>query len=126
MDQHGRPSLKGTIMTVMDYRTEDGRADYGFSLEFHPGVGWRVYIIFQPFRQDGDGSLRLAYEATDRNGRRYVNWSAKLNSPGEAKTVAALWAELIHREERDQEQRRDNNKKANDPRAARQLRPDAA
>ncbi len=33
-------------MVVRDYRTQDGLADYGFSIEFQSDVGWRVYIIF--------------------------------------------------------------------------------
>jgi hypothetical protein len=82
-------------MAVMDYRTRDGLADYGFSIEFQPEEGWRVYIIFHPFHEDGS-SLRLPYEAIE-NGRRYVDWRAKLDSLGDARTVAALWAELVQR-----------------------------
>jgi len=82
-------------MAVMDYRTRDGLADYGFSIEFQPEEGWRVYVIFNPFYEDS-GSLRLPYEAI-KNGRRYVDWRAKLDSLGDAKTVAALWAELVQR-----------------------------
>jgi hypothetical protein len=84
-------------MAVLDYRTRDGLADYGFSIEFDPNVGWRVYIVFQPLYGDRDGSLQLPYQSTDGKGRRYVNWSPKLDSLGDAKTVAALWAELSHR-----------------------------
>lgn len=84
-------------MAVMDYRTQDGLAEYGFSIEFQPDVGWRVYIIFDPFHHSHNESLRLPYQSTDHNGRRYVDWSSKLNSLGEAKTIAALWAELTER-----------------------------
>jgi len=80
-------------MTVMDYRTRDGTADYGFSIEYESTAGWRVYILFQPYRDDVD----FPYEAIDHKGRRYVDWSTRLNSLGEAKTVAGLWAELAHR-----------------------------
>jgi len=38
-----------------------------------------------------------------------VNWPARINSLGEAKTVAALWAELIQRYQHDEKQRRDGN-----------------
>ncbi|MGQ0716836.1 MAG: hypothetical protein ACT4NP_05865 [Pseudonocardiales bacterium] len=93
-------------MAVMDYRTQDGLADYGFAIEFQQNGGWRVYIIFLPLHQDHDDSLQLPYQAIDRNGRRYVNWSSKLDSLGEARTVAALWAELIERYQRSQERRR--------------------
>ncbi len=93
-------------MAVMDYRTQDGLADYGFSIEFQSDAGWRVYIIFQPFHQGHDDSLQLPYQSIDGDGRRYVNWSSKLDSLGDAKTVAALWAELIQRYQPSQEQRR--------------------
>ena len=87
-------------MTVMDYRTQDGLADYGFSIEFQPDGGWRVYIIFLPFSYDHDDSPQLPYQSIDHNGRRYVDWSSKLDSLGDAKKVAELWAELIHRYQR--------------------------
>ncbi|MGH3815851.1 MAG: hypothetical protein ACRDUV_25940 [Pseudonocardiaceae bacterium] len=92
-------------MTVMDYRTQDGLADYGFAIEFQSDGGWRVYIIFLPLHRGHDDSLQLPYQAIDRNGRRYVNWSSKLDNLGEARTVAALWAELIHRYQHSQERR---------------------
>lgn len=84
-------------MAVMDYRTQDGLADYGFSIEFQPDGAWRVYSIFQPFYQGHRDSLQLPHQSIDLNGRRYVDWPSKLDSLGEARTVAALWAELIHR-----------------------------
>jgi hypothetical protein len=92
------------IMTVMDYRTQDGLDDYGFSIEFQSDTSWRAYIIFLPFDQEHDDSIQLPYQSIDRNGRRYVDWSAKLDSMGDAKAVAALWAELIHRYHRSREQ----------------------
>jgi hypothetical protein len=91
-------------MAVMDYRTRDGLADYGFSLEFQPDTGWRVYIIFQPSRHNDDENLQFPYQFIDWNGRCYVNWSSKLDSLGDAKTVAALWAELAWCYQRTQEQ----------------------
>jgi hypothetical protein len=96
-------------MVVMDYRTQDKLADYGFSIEFQSDVGWRAYIIFQLSCQ-GDGDSRpLPYQSLDHNGRCYVNWPARIDSLGEAKTVAALWAELIQRYQHDEKQRRDGN-----------------
>jgi hypothetical protein len=91
-------------MTVMDYRTRDGLADYGFSIEFQPDVGWRVYIIFQPFQQSHEDSRDLPYQSTDDKGRCFVDWPGKLASLGEAKTVAGLWAELAERHLRIQQQ----------------------
>jgi hypothetical protein len=84
-------------MAVMDYRTRDGIADYGFSIEFNSDIGWRVYIIFQPAYQGSDDSMKLPHLSIDCNGRRYVNWPSKLESLGEAKTIAELWAELMQR-----------------------------
>jgi hypothetical protein len=96
-------------MVVMDYRTQDGLADYGFSIEFQPDVGWRAYIIFHLFHQDHDDSLLLPYQSLDRNERCYVNWPARIDSLGEAKTVAALWAELTQRYQHTEKQRQDSN-----------------
>lgn len=83
-------------MAVMDYRTQDGLADYGFSIEFESDVGWRVYNVFQPLQEHND-NMKLPYQAIDSKGRCYVDWSPRIDSLGEAKTVAALWAELIQR-----------------------------
>lgn len=91
-------------MTAMDYRTQDGLADYGFSIEYQLDVGWRVYIIFEPFHQGHNDSLKLPYQSIDGDKRRYVDWSPKLDSLGEARTVAGLWAEVTQRYQRTQEQ----------------------
>lgn len=77
------------------YRTRGRLADYGFSIEFQPDIGWRVYVIFQTFHHDDNGSLHLPYRSIGHNGRRYIDWPGKLNGLGEAKTVAGLWVELI-------------------------------
>lgn len=95
-------------MAVMDYRTQDGLADYGFAIEYLPDGGWRVYIVFQPLHQGHDDSMPLPYQSVDRNGRRYVNWSSRLDSLAETRTVAALWAELIRSYQPTQERRRDS------------------
>jgi hypothetical protein len=91
-------------MVAMDYRTRDGLADYGFSIEPLPGDGWRVYIILQPFCQ-ADDAASLPYQSIDSKGRRYVDWPAKLANLGEAKTVAGLWVELVEPYRRAQEQK---------------------
>ena len=103
-------------MAVLDYRTRDGLADYGFSIEFQPKEGWRVYIIFDPFH-GGDNSLHFPYQALE-NGRRYVDWRAKLDSLGDARTVAALWAELTQHYWYAQGQRTATPVNPGDPRAA--------
>jgi hypothetical protein len=83
-------------MAVMAYRTRNGLDDYGFSIEFEPRHGWRVYIVFVPFH-DSNGKLRLPHLAVDSQQRRYVDWPSELKNLGDAQTVAALWAELIER-----------------------------
>ena len=111
-------------MAVMDYQTQDGLAHYGFSIEFRSDVGWRVYIAFHPFCRNYEDSLQLPYHAVDGNGRRYVNWPSKLDSLGDAKTVAALWAELICKYEH--MTNKEPQRKNQDPNTAKQLRFDAA
>ncbi|MGH3720475.1 MAG: hypothetical protein ACRDRI_16850 [Pseudonocardiaceae bacterium] len=78
----------------MNYQTRDGLADYGFSIEHKPAVGWRIYIVFQPLRRSNGDNPQVPYRATDHDGRSYVNWSARLDNLDDAKTVAALWAEI--------------------------------
>lgn len=89
--------MKGKPMTVLDYRTRDGLADIGFSIEFQPDTGWRVYIIFDSFYRGRDNDLDLPHQSIDPAGRRYVNWPPKIGSLGEAKIVAGIWAELAQR-----------------------------
>lgn len=90
-------------MIVMDYQTRDGLTYYGFSIDFESARGWRVYIIFQPACHGNDDSLELPYQARDDTGRRYVDWSEKIDNLGDAKAVAGLWAELTQRYQRTQE-----------------------
>jgi len=98
-------------MTVMSYRTRDGLADYGFSIEFDPRKGWQIYIIFEPFHAGSTtgsttgstNSATLPYQSVE-DGRRRVDWSSKLDTLKEAKTVAALWAELAQRYQRTQDE----------------------
>ena len=47
---------------------------------------------------------QLPYQSFDEDGRRYVTWRSKLDNLGDAKTVAELWAELVHGYQRDQEE----------------------
>jgi hypothetical protein len=84
----------------MDYRTKDGSAEFGFSIEFKLGVGWRVYIILDPFHQNHTDNFDLPYQSIDRDERRYVSWAAKVDSLGDAKTLAGVWAELVQRDQR--------------------------
>src|SRR5947199_2240778 len=90
-------------MVVMHYQTQDGLAHYGFSIEYQPGMGWRVYIIFDPLGKGGNDIAQLPYQAMD-DRRRYVDWLSQVDSLGDAKTVAELWAEITHRYQRAQEE----------------------
>jgi len=92
-------------MAVMDYQTRDGLADYGFSIEHRPEVGWRAYVIFLPIDMTRDGTVLLPYQSVDHDGRPYIDWSGKIASLGEARTVAALWAELMQRYRTSHEER---------------------
>ncbi|MGH3274479.1 MAG: hypothetical protein ACRDQX_01820 [Pseudonocardiaceae bacterium] len=113
-------------MTVMDYRTRDGLADYGFSIEFQSTLGWRAYIVFQPPSQDSDNKSPCPYQATDHSGRSYVDWPAKLDSLGEAKTVAALWAEINERYQRDRKFMRSAENVTKNPSVMKRRRPETA
>ena len=113
-------------MAVMNYRTQDGLPDYGFSIEYQVNLGWRVYIIFRPLHHGLDDSTQLPHQSTDDHGRHYVNWSAKLDSLGEARTVAELWAELAQRYERAEVAKKRANAAAKDLSTPRGLRTDAA
>jgi hypothetical protein len=47
--------------------------------------------------------------------RLYINWSGRLTSLGDAKTVAALWAELMRQYEASREKTQNINETANGP-----------
>lgn len=113
-------------MTVMAYRTQDGLADYGFSIEFMPDVGWRIYIIFMPGHQSDNKSPQFPYQSIDRNGRHYVDWSARIDTLGEAKVVAELWAELTRHCQHTGAQATTNDAITEAPNIVQQQRPDAA
>ena len=91
-------------MGAMHYQTQDGLADYVFSIEYQAGKGWRVYIVFGPVHKDQDDSL--PYQSFDNNGRRYVDWPSKFDSLEDAKKVAKLWAEYAQRYQRAREEQR--------------------
>jgi hypothetical protein len=88
-------------MAVLDYRTNDGFDTYGFSIEYLPDIGWRVYIIFVPSGCD----LQSPYQSVDGEGHRYVDWPSRLENLGDARQVAALWAEIDQRYQRIQAER---------------------
>jgi len=57
-------------MAIMDYRTQDGLAGYGFSIGFQPDAGWRIGIIFNPFTRAKTIIYNWPHQSIDRNGRR--------------------------------------------------------
>ena len=77
----------------ISYRSFDGAFDYQFTFTFVGGhEGWRVYIGRQP---DYGGRSTDAH-STHRLGigsRPYVCWAGRLETLGDAKAVAALWAD---------------------------------
>jgi hypothetical protein len=78
---------------VMDYPTRDGRAEYGFSIEFQPDGSWRIYIVIQPPRRNCENNSKFPYLVAYDERRPYVNWPAKIDNLSDAKKVAQLWAE---------------------------------
>ncbi|MGH3853697.1 MAG: hypothetical protein ACRDR6_09375 [Pseudonocardiaceae bacterium] len=81
-------------MAVFFYQTQDGQADYGFSIEYKPKEGWRIYIVFQSLRRGSDENPQFPYRATGEDGRSYVDWSTRLDHLGDAKEVAVFWSEI--------------------------------
>jgi len=77
------------------YRTRDGAADYGFSIE-RCGGEYRVYITRQPAYGRRDTSLDATHRLRD-GGRYYVCWTRPIRSVEDAKAVARAWAESTQR-----------------------------
>jgi hypothetical protein len=75
------------------YRTRDGRADYGFSIERQSGGTYRPYVASQPNYGSSSTGDHETHRLTGSGGRKYVCWDRPLHSEEEAKTVAALWAD---------------------------------
>ena len=78
------------------YRTKDGRADFGFSFERESDGTWRAYIQSMPDYGSRDTSLHTTHRLRS-GGRYYVCWDSPLNSEREARSVAALWADLTQK-----------------------------
>ena len=113
-------------MVAVAYRTQDRLADYGFSIEYYPDVGWRVHIAFLPCHHDHNESLRGPYLSIDGDGRYYVDWPAKIDSLGEARTVAELWAEIMQNCQHAENRTENNASAVEDQGTSPQLRSDAA
>jgi hypothetical protein len=55
-------------MVVMNYRTEDRLANYGFSIEFCSPKSWRAYIAFRPLCQNHDDQSGFDISICRRSG----------------------------------------------------------
>jgi hypothetical protein len=75
------------------YRTRDGRADYGFSIERQSDGTYRPYITSQPGYGSRSTGAHQTHRLTGEGGRKYICWNRSLRSQEEAKSVAALWAD---------------------------------
>lgn len=83
--------------SVIYYRTQDGKADYGFSIERQPAGGYRVYIVSQPSYGTRDSDAHSSHRYTAGDGRRYICWEGTLKTKQDASNVAALWADNTQR-----------------------------
>ncbi|MGH3944997.1 MAG: hypothetical protein ACRDSI_08140 [Pseudonocardiaceae bacterium] len=91
-------------MAVMNYRTQDGRADYGFSIEFRPDKGWRIYIISIRSRTAKTTTRNFPTKPSTTDG---VTWTGHRSSqPRRRENNFALWAELAQRYHHTQEEKR--------------------
>lgn len=75
------------------YRTRDGRADYGFSIERQGNNTYRAYIASQPSYGSRATGPHDTHRLTDSGGRTYVCWTRPLRSEADARAVAAAWAD---------------------------------
>lgn len=74
------------------YRTKDGRADYGFSLEEQNDGSLRAYVDSMPSYGSRSTSLTTTHRLPDGN-RYYVCWSKKIYNEDGLKTVVASWSD---------------------------------
>jgi len=82
-----------SMSRMVYYRTRDGRADYGFSIERQSNGTYRPYITSQPAYGSRSTGAHETHRLTGDGGRKFVCWDRALHSEEEAKTVAALWAD---------------------------------
>jgi hypothetical protein len=79
-------------MSKAIYRTKDGQADYGFSLERQSNGEYRAYIQSQPGYQGRSNDAHSTHRYTDGD-RRYICYTGTLTTESQAKSVAAIWAD---------------------------------
>ena len=90
------PRVEGPEAQRVWYRTRDGNADYGFSIERLAGGSHRVYITVQPTYASRSTHPRRTHRLVE-GGRAYVCWSGPIRTAAEARMVAAAWADATQR-----------------------------
>jgi hypothetical protein len=96
-DRHGSEDRQRSRGRIIYYRTCDGRADYGFSIERQPNGSYRPYIISQPSYCSRATGAHETHRLTSAGGRVFVCWDRALQSEEAAKKVAARWADNTQR-----------------------------
>jgi hypothetical protein len=81
----------------LTYRTQDGEADYEFSMEEQKGGVWRAYIVSQPSYQSRNRSLQATHRLIDGKGRYYVCWNTPVRNVNDLQAIIALWADRTQR-----------------------------
>ena len=81
---------------MVRYRTKDGLADYGFSLERQSDASWRAYIDSAPGYGLRSSDQHSTHRLRDGN-RWYVCWTGRFQTETDARNVAALWADRTQR-----------------------------
>lgn len=74
------------------YRTTDGRADFGFSVEQQNDGSLKAFILSMPSYGSRDTGLHATHRLTD-GGRYYICWNSKLYNEGDLRSVIALWSD---------------------------------
>jgi hypothetical protein len=77
---------------IVYYRTRNGRSDYRFRIERVGNGGYRAYILEQPAYNCRGTDNHVTHRLSDSRGH-YICWTKRLDSPEEARKVAAFWAD---------------------------------
>lgn len=82
----------GKMKKKIYYRTKDGQADYGFSLEEQNDGSLRAYVDSMPNYGSRSTSLHTTHRLTD-GGRHYICWNRNLYDEEDLKKVVAVWSD---------------------------------
>ena len=93
----GGETVEQPTYARVKYRALDGVTDFVFTFRWIDAADtWRVFIDAQP----NYGARSISAHTTHRlveNGRYCICWAGRIPSIGEAKQVAALWADCTLR-----------------------------